>query len=427
MKTLMFGWEFPPVISGGLGTACFGLTKGLTDKGVDVTFVLPTLSEGAGGSHVELVGADSIELTHVEAQRLLGKLERIPVNSPLAPYLSGKEYGAIITKMKAEEKQDPHTIVQALKKRMTGNYGPELMSEITRYSSVAGAFSSSREYDVIHAHDWMTYPAGIEARKRNRRPLVAHVHATESDRNGDNINREVYEIEREGLHAADRVIAVSDFTKRKLIRHYGIEHSRIDIVHNGILNAEAASGICGDRGLSEKIVLFLGRITFQKGPEYFIEAAKKVTDRIPDVRFVMAGTGDMFPRMVEKMAAMRMGKYFHFTGFLRGAEVDRMYAMSDLYVMPSVSEPFGITPLEAMRYDIPVIISKQSGVAEVAEHAVKVDFWDIDRLADTIVDILADEQGARRMVCESRKRLAGLSWHTAADKVIQTYRKAACG
>ncbi|MFR4120431.1 MAG: glycosyltransferase family 4 protein, partial [Bilophila wadsworthia] len=278
--------------------------------------------------------------------------------------------------------------------RLHGGYGPDLMSEVYRYACAAVAIARKARFDVIHVHDWMTYPAGILVRKLTGKPLVAHIHALEHDRSGDNMNRDVAGIERAGLEAADRVVAVSHYTKRLVMRQYGIPGDKIEVVHNAVSRSEADRVYAvPERCAHEKRVLFMGRVTFQKGPDYFVEAAKLVLDRIPDVRFVMAGSGDMLPNMVRRVAQLRIGSHFHFTGFLKDEEVDHMYAVSDLYVMPSVSEPFGIAPLEAMAYDVPVLISRPSGVAEVVRNAIKVDFWDIrewrTRSARSVVPVLA--------------------------------------
>jgi glycosyltransferase involved in cell wall biosynthesis len=233
----------------------------------------------------------------------------------------------------------------------------------------------------------------------------------------------VYDIERAGMEAADRVIAVSHYTKDRIVNRYGIPEQKVRVVHNAVSKEKTIERLHIEKNFNEKIVLFLGRITFQKGPEYFIDAAKKVIDKIPNVRFVMAGSGDMFPRMVEMAARMRIGSHFHFTGFLKGQEVEKMYAMSDLYVMPSVSEPFGIAPLEAILYDIPIIVSKQSGVAEVLDHAVKLDFWDTEKLADNIISLLTHPELAEEMVARNREQLSQIKWEIAAEKTIAVYNE----
>ncbi|MFH1707534.1 MAG: glycosyltransferase family 4 protein [Planctomycetota bacterium] len=423
MKVLMFGWEFPPFVSGGLGTACFGLTRGLVNRGMEVTFVVPKLPEKAD-SHVRLVGANRIEITAVEKliSEVQDNLKVLEIDSALRPYLDFKEYAQWVRRIK---EQTGRTTTVTVSTEFTGAYGPDLMSEIVRYALIGHMLGKSESFDVIHAHDWLTILAGIEAKRASGKPLIVHMHALEFDRSGDNVNQAVYDLERRGMEAADLVIAVSYYTRDLIVKRYGIPESKIRVVHNAVTKEKTIERLHIKKNLDEKIVLFLGRITFQKGPEYFVEAARRVIERVPGVRFVMAGTGDMFRRMVEHMAALRLGKYFHFTGFLKGTEVERMFAMSDLYVMPSVSEPFGITPLEAILYDVPVIVSKQSGVAEVLDHAIKVDFWDTEKLADKIIAILSQPALARQIAAANSRQIEGIKWEIAADKVIAAYRELA--
>jgi glycosyltransferase involved in cell wall biosynthesis len=257
----------------------------------------------------------------------------------------------------------------------TGSYGASLMDEIHKYSVVAQVIASEEEFDIIHAHDWLAYPAGIAAKAVSGKPLVIHVHATDFDRSGGNVNPVVYNMEKEGMDAADKIITVSNLTRDIVINKYNISPDKVETVYNAVEPPSHSELDIPERTYDDKIVTFLGRITMQKGPEYFIEAARMVLSRMPNVRFVMAGSGDMMERMIRHAAALRITDRFHFTGFLRGNDVFTMLRMSDVYVMPSVSEPFGISPLEAMQSNVPVIISKQSGVAEVLTHAVKVDFW----------------------------------------------------
>lgn len=419
MRVLMFGWEFPPFISGGLGTACYGLTRGLVENGVGVTFVLPKIYEDNPQSHVNLISASNITVKSNRStiESFEETIHFLNVDSPLMPYLSPAEYSKMLKRLRENVEEKQYNVNTDL----TGTYGPDLISEIIRYSFVAGMIAANNSFDIIHAHDWMTYLAGIEARRVSGKPLVIHVHATEFDRSGDHVNQEVYDIERKGMDAADRIIAVSYLTRDILINRYGVPAEKIRVVHNAVSKEKTLERLGIKRNLNEKIVLFLGRITFQKGPDYFIEAAKKVIERLPNVRFVMAGSGDMFPRMVERVAQLRLGKYFHFTGFLNRKDVERMYATSDLYVMPSVSEPFGISPLEAMLYNVPVIVSRQSGVAEILEHAVTVDFWDTDRLASSIITILSKPELTQKLIEADNKKMTEIKWEQAAEKITTVY------
>ena len=253
--------------------------------------------------------------------------------------------------------------------QLHGGYGKDLMSEVYKYSLAGQAIARANDFDVIHAHDWMAYPAGILAKEATGKPLVCHVHATEADRSGSHMNDEIAHIEWEGMQRADKVVAVSHFTKNLIMRVYQVPEEKIVVVHNAVSRKDAGHIYHAEKPKGEKQVLFMGRVTFQKGPDYFVEAARLVLQVMPNVRFVMAGAGDMLLSMVTRVAKYRIGRRFTFTGFLKGDEVERMYAASDLYVMPSVSEPFGIAPLEAMVYDVPVLMSKQSGVSEVVNNA----------------------------------------------------------
>lgn len=422
MRVLMFGWEFPPYISGGLGTACLGLTKGLAHLGTEILFVLPRLDSDEEGRHLTLLGANRIraKVGISEIRELRERLAVLEVLSPLRPYLTEREYQTLIEKNELITTED---VFAELENDFAGGYGENLMAEIVRYSLIGAHLGVSQEFDVIHAHDWLTAPAGIEAKRVSGKPLVVHAHALEFDRSGEHVNQSVYDIERAGFEAADRIIAVSHFTKETIVHRYSIDPDKITVVHNAVEKERRLGHLRVEKPFKEKLVLFLGRITFQKGPDYFVEAAAKVLEKNRNVRFAMAGTGDMLPRMVERMAELRLADRFHFTGFVRGADVERIYAMSDLYVMPSVSEPFGITPLEAMVFDVPCIVSKQSGVAEVLEDAVKVDFWDVDRLALEIQDILENEDRARELVEKGRETLKKVQWDHAAEKVLDVYRQ----
>jgi len=422
MRVLMFGWEFPPHISGGLGTACLGLTKGLANLGADILFVLPRLDYDEEARHLTLVGANRLR-TKVgvsEIRKLQERLSVLEVLSPLRPYLTETEYLSLLEKNELVTAED---IFGELKNDFAGGYGENLMAEIVRYSLIGAHLGLTEKFDVIHSHDWLTSPAGIEAKRVSGKPLVVHAHALEFDRSGEHVNQRVYDIERAGFEAADRIIAVSHFTKETIVQRYSISPDKITVVHNAVAKERRLGQLRVQKPFREKLVLFLGRITFQKGPDYFVEAAAKVLENHHDVRFAMAGTGDMFPRMVERMAELRLADRFHFLGFVQGADVERIYAMSDLYVMPSVSEPFGITPLEAMVFDVPCIVSKQSGVAEILEDAVKVDFWDVDRLAFEIEDILTDEKRAASLIERGRETLKKIQWDRAAERVLDVYRQ----
>ena len=424
MKVLMFGWEFPPHIAGGLGTACYGLTKGLAKQEVEVLFVMPHATGDEDQSAVRIVNASDIEMFSEMSslEEFWKQVNFIAIDSNLIPYVAPEEFEKITSKnLKEGEKYSEFT--SRNKFQFSGKYGTNLMEEVARYALVAASVAKQNSFDVIHAHDWLTYAAGIAAKRVSGKPLVIHVHATEFDRSGENVNQQVFDIERMGMLMADRVITVSNLTRNIVINKYGINPEKVVTVHNAVDFANY-SEMNEERGIKEKVVTFLGRITYQKGPEYFIEAANKVLKNYSNVRFVMAGSGDMFNRSIRRVAKLGIATKFHFTGFLRGAEVQRMFAHSDVYVMPSVSEPFGISPLEAMRSGVPTIISKQSGVAEVLKHAIKVDFWDVNALADAIYGLLAYPALPQMAVRCGLDEVNSLKWDNAAYYVKKVYESA---
>lgn len=421
----MFGWEFPPHITGGLGTACFGLTKGLVKHGVDVIFVVPKAYGDETKDGFRLVNASDVVLdfSKVDTQEYLNRIQFMEIDSNLVPYLDPEEFETQVTKDLLTSKTETQSVFSK-QYSFSGKYGPNLMQEVSRYALVASSIATNNTFDVIHAHDWLTYPAGIAAKKISGKPLVVHVHATEFDRSGENVNQPVYDIERQGMTEADLVITVSNLTRQIVIEKYGIPPEKVITVHNAVEPVDRPELEGVTKHVKEKVVTFLGRVTYQKGPDYFVEAAHKVLKRDSNVRFVMAGSGDLLNRMIRRVAQLKIATKFHFTGFLAGPEVDTMFAMSDVYVMPSVSEPFGISPLEAMRSNVPVVISKQSGVAEVLQHALKVDFWDIDALADAIYGILHYEGLSKMFIRYGKAEVDNLIWENAAVNILEVYNKA---
>ena len=422
----MFGWEFPPHIAGGLGTACYGMTRGLARNGVEVVFVMPRAYGDEDQRFVRVVNASDVETIgtrdHEFSEELLEKVSFIHIDSNMLPYISPEEYAAYHDEFVRSGRTHEWTDVWKQRYTFSGKYGANLMEEVARYAMVAAQVAKDLEgqFDVIHAHDWLTYFAGIAAKRVSGKPLVVHMHATEFDRSGENINRRVYAIEKAGMQAADRVIAVSELTRRIVIGKYGILADKVVTVHNAVRFGESEEA-APERAVKDKVVTFLGRITYQKGPDYFVEAAAKVLQRVSDVRFVMAGSGDLMNHVVRRVAQLGIADRFHFTGFLKGGEVQRMFRLSDVYVMPSVSEPFGISPLEAMRSGVPVIISRQSGVAEVLDYAIKVNDWDVDALADAIYGLLTYPALGRMFASKGLEEVTGLKWTNAAAKIKTVY------
>lgn len=426
MKVLMFGWEFPPHISGGLGTACFGLTKGLSElKNVEVTFVVPKAFGDEDQTNIKLIGANQIPIKQSEIQFSENQttLNYIEINSQIIPYVGEQEF------WEQKNKKYPKStkFVQTNKGftiDFSGKYDTNLIDEIRKYALVAELIAQSHEFDIIHAHDWLAYPAGIAAKETSGKPLVIHVHATDFDRSGGNVNPNVYSIEREGMEKADRIITVSNFTRKTVIEKYQIPALKVTTVYNAVEPKTNQNNSFIKKGVNEKVVTFLGRITMQKGPEYFIEAASMVLRKMNNVRFVMAGSGDMMDAMIARVAELGITDHFHFTGFLEGEDVYQMFEMTNVFVMPSVSEPFGIVPLEAMQSGVPVIISNQSGVAEILENAIKIDFWDTYAMADSIYGLINYPSLSEHFKQKGKLEVDNLKWKNAAEKVKRIYTSA---
>jgi glycosyltransferase involved in cell wall biosynthesis len=475
----MLGWEFPPFISGGLGTACFGLTKALDRRDCDVTFVLPKHVDSGFASHVNLVSPASIPAhpslpppeavrkvrdTHAAeraplAAEVLETIQRnlhrvtllgLPMTAP-APYSSSLpqtmvrlalESAAVRRVLKLPEHIPPELRTQLLTEMAvqeavpesagrgaetfharTNDYGGDLIAESERYARFCVAAARDLQFDVIHAHDWLTYPAGLAVARMSGKPLVVHVHSTEFDRSGEHVNQPLYNIERRGMHGAVRVITVSMLTRNLCVNRYGVNPDKIDVVYNGVDLDPKAAGVEPIKQ-GEKVVLYFGRITMQKGPEYFIAAAKRVLEVMDGVKFVVAGNGDQAQRMIEMAAAMGIGNKVLFTGFLRGKDIQKVFSIADLYVMPSVSEPFGIAPLEAMGHKVPVIISRQSGVGEILTNVLKCDFWDVDDMANKIVAVLRHPPLQRTLRDSGFFEVRGITWDGAAAKVEAVYDRA---
>lgn len=425
MRVLMFGWEFPPHIAGGLGTACYGIVKGLSHCGVSTMFVMPSASGDEDQSAAQIINASNVPVQITDTMNVddfLDKVQFVHIGTNMVPYLDPAEFHTLVEEDRRRQVRD-FSVHYGHTYKFSGKYGSNLMEEVARYAMVGGtiAMTHKDEFDVIHAHDWLTYMAGIAAKRLSGKPLVVHVHATSFDRSSDNnIDTRVYDIEKRGMEAADKVITVSDLTRNIVITKYGIDPSKVVTVHNAV-DFSGRSNVNVERGVKDKVVTFLGRITFQKGPEYFIEAAAKVLKRCDNVRFVMAGSGDMMNRSIRQVARLGVSDRFHFTGFLRGKEVQEMFALSDVYVMPSVSEPFGISPLEAMRTGVPSVISKQSGAAEVLKYAFKVDFWDVDAMADEIYALLKYPALANFASKYGFDEVNTLKWNNAAVKIKNVY------
>lgn len=421
----MIGWEYPPQITGGLAMASRGLARALGALGHSVYFVVPRITgDEPRDANVTVLGVNSreIPLSFEELQRFLIDTMHLYGTSP---YASPTGLTASITEgreLAAGVLQGLTTNTMQNMAELQGGYGARLYSEIQAFAEFVARIAEHLSIDLIHAHDWMTYPAGLYAAHVSGKPLIAHVHATEYDRSGDHPNQYVFDLERHTFLSCQGVITVSNYTRSILISRYGIPADRVFPVHNAAeFDLQYQEEV--QKPLREKIVLFLGRITFQKGPDYFVRAARKVIEKYQNVRFVMVGTGDMYHRMIEMAADLGIGRYFHYTGFLKRPEIDRIFRMSDLYVLPSVSEPFGISVLEAMVAGVPAIVSRQSGVSEVIDHCIKVDFWDVDEMARQILQVLQDESLHTELAEGGRSEALSLSWDESAKNITDIYRK----
>ncbi len=414
MKALMFGWEFPPHILGGLGTASYGLTKGMYNNGdMEISFVIPKPQGDEEKGFANIIGANCTPVAWRDVNRdyVEGRIGKV-----MDPQLYFDLRDHIYADFNYMRLNDLGCI------EFSGRYPDNIIEEINNYSIVAGVISRTIPCDVIHSHDWLTYPAGIHAKNVTGKPLVIHVHATDFDRSRGNVNPTVFGIEKDGMENADHIITVSDLTRRTVIDKYGISPDKVTTVHNAVIPLSDELLNLPRREKKDKVITFLGRITMQKGPEYFVEAAAKVLQKNRNVRFVMAGSGDMMDDMIRLAAKRNIADRFHFTGFLRGRQVYEMLADSDVYVMPSVSEPFGISPLEA-QMGVPSIISKQSGCAEILDYVIKTDYWDIDAMADAM-HALVSYPGLHNMLRDKGiEEIHRITWEKAGKKVIDIYRQ----
>jgi len=431
MRVLMLGWEFPPFISGGLGTACYGLTKAMSEAGVQILFLLPRPVQTRFSTHVTLMSPPQQPMSGSREYRVR-EFERVrfrTIDAAIRPYQTPAEYAARGRGARAEpggaEGASPDATTAAAAPAEEAPYGGDLFAEVDRYARLASRLALAEEFDIIHAHDWMTFPAGIALAGLTGKPLVVHFHSTEFDRGGEHPDERICQIERRGVESAARIIAVSYLTRGQLVARYAARPDRVEVVHNAIdAGSKPVSARLPAIRRGEKIVLFLGRITMQKGPEYFLAAARKVLQVMQDVRFIVVGSGDMQERMVQLAARMGIGHKVLFEGFLQGEQLERAFRSADLYVMSSVSEPFGLAPLEALCHDIPVIISKQSGVSEVLTHALKVDFWDINEMANKIVAVLRHPPLHATLREHGGFEVRRLSWADAAQRCLDVYRRA---
>jgi len=424
-RVLMLGWEFPPVINGGLGVACHDLCIALS-KIANVTMIIPKSNPDFVVKNLNLIGLNTIDaktlrsIGHTDSYKNLKQVYFI--NTHLNPYYNGSElYGGAPLNVES----------QYLKKIKIGNetaevfhiddlYGGDVIEKVTVFGKLAANLAHSLDFDIIHAHDWMTMFAGMEIKAQTGKPLAMHIHSLEVDRGGPHSKGWVYQIEKKGMEAADVLMPVSNFTGHVIHDYYNIPWSKIHTVHNGI---RPVIPFVGEKMFKEKMVLFVGRLTRQKGPEYFVDIAEKVLAQDQNVRFVMAGTGEYFNPLLERAAERGIAHRFHLTGFLNLDKVRQLLSIADVYVMPSLSEPFGLSAVEAVQFGIPTVISKQSGVAEVLQGSLKFDYWDVDRAANYIISLLHNEVLKEQIKKDAYRDLENISWDKSAAKVLEGYKK----
>lgn len=422
----MYGWEFPPRISGGLGTACHAIVQELAERNIDLTLVLPQVDELPAIEHVNLIGCDNIAPPKPEIPEVVD-VRYSEIAMYLSPYITGKSW-----QQRAQQKisRDVSVLLAGLnlpeefkamasRENITGKYGVNLLAEVLHYALFAGTMAKNIPHDLIHAHDWLTMLAALEARCYSHKPVVLHVHALEVDRSGLEVDKRIFAIEKYGMEQADKIIAVSQYTKDNIVKHYNIAPEKITVVHNGVY-CQRATPVAANH---PKMVLFLGRITQQKGPYFFLEVASKVLAKRQDVQFVLVGAGELLVEMIERTANLQLGKNIHFTGFLDSERVKEIYQLADVYVMPSVSEPFGLSALEALSYDVPAIVTRQSGVTEVLHHTLVADFWDTEDIAAKILALLAYPVLRQASLVNTKKDLQAITWSKTAEKIIAVYQQ----
>lgn len=421
-KVLMLGWEFPPLINGGLGVACLGMAKSLS-RDVDLSIILPKTDPNFIVDNVDLIGLNNLQVEDLQMEDIQVNYREFSdveyIDADFLPYQVNESseiniLGSVVERFSKTTQQD----LDAFK--VDDLYGEDVVSKVIQFSKIATRIALTKDFDIIHAHDWMTFLAGVEIKKATGKPLALHVHSLNYDRVGPDGRGWVYDLEKYGLEQADIIMPVSHYTGSIVQSHYGIDPSKIQAVHNGV---EPVKVYNVKPAFPEKLVLFLGRVTVQKGPEFFLDIASEVFKKNNKVRFVMAGTGDKLKRLIESGAYKHIGDKFHFTGFLNKEKVHRLLAMADVYCMPSVSEPFGLSALEAAQFGIPAVISKQSGVAEVLHGALKADYWDTELMATQINDLITDDKIRDQVIADGFEDLKNLSWDVAADKIVSIFNQ----
>ena len=408
MKVLMLGWELPPFFAGGIGTLCNDLAKALTEQGIEVIYVMPSGPRNMRVPHITklLIANNLLPDTKVKIRR---------VDSLLSAYQTSEEYDMAYQSVLVDKGDSADKPL----------YGKNMLEEVYRFAAKVALIAKEEEFDIIHAHDWTTVPAAIAAKNVSGKPLLSHVHITEFDKTGgEHANPEIYRIEKQGMDQADLIIAISNWIKNRCVNNYFADPHKISVVHNAAISMNESFTYDGGRLKDkDKIVLFAGRVTLQKGPDYFVDAAKLVLEKDPNVTFILAGTGDMLASTIEKTAALGISHKFIFPGFYDRNMAEKLFSMADVFVMPSVSEPFGLVPFEAQIKKTPTIISKQSGISEILHHCLKVDFWDVKDLAAKMLALLHYPTLNKTMSENGYWEAKESNWAEAAQKCISLYKE----
>jgi len=415
----MLGWEFPPVLTGGLGLACYGLFKALS-KYVDLTVIIPKTDKDFQLDNVNIIGLNYVGLSseQVELERRKNSMESFAkvtyVDADLSPYPSYKEFPVFLHAKPLKDLAQIRNLYST-----NEAYGANIMEKVATYTDIVFEIAKTKQFDIIHAHDWITFPAAIRLKEATGKPLVLHVHSLETDRVGEGARNTVYDIELLAMQLADKIVPVSQFTKDCIVKHYGIDPEKISPVHNAI---DPAAYKKVEKKIDDKIVAFVGRVTYQKGPEYLIDTAERLAKKVDNFKFVIAGQGDMLAKTIAKAAERGLSDKFIFTGFMAKDRINELLSMADVYFMPSVSEPFGLSALEAAQHDTPCVVSKQSGVSEILPDVLKADFWDVDRFANYIYALLHYEGIKEHLVEHTRTVIDKMTWDNSALKVVDIYK-----
>lgn len=397
----MLCWEFPPWLTGGLGPACYGLAKALAPF-TELTVVVPKSDPHFKMKDVTIIGLNQFEFDEETKELVLPDSKGL-FDTEIRFGYNGEAGG-----------QELHDLFSD-----PDSYGTEIMKKVQAYADVVKHFDEFIDISVIHAHDWLTFPAASALKEKTDKPLLVHIHSLETDRSGPEARNAIYDTELAAMIAADRVLPVSSFTRNTIIQYYGIEAEKICPVYNAIESEEVFKT---ERNDQEKRVLFLGRITRQKGPKFLLETMTKLCAVMPEVKFYIAGTGDQEDLLIEAVKKAGLEDRVVFTGYVQREEVLKLLASCDAYFMPSVSEPFGLSALEAAQFHLPCVLSKQSGVSEVLHNVLKADCWDTDKMANYLYAVLKYDGLRKTMIRLTANDVKNIHWDNAAREVLKSYK-----